>query len=116
MTDISYIKTSAQSDDAILRRIGEYIRQQRLEQNKTQAALALEAGISRSTLSELENGQRSNLITLVQVLRALKLLQVLDILNAQEQLSPIQLAKLEQEKRKRASKSGKSDNKPLSDW
>lgn len=116
MTDISYNNTSSQSDDAILRRIGEYIRQQRLDQNKTQSVLALEAGISRSTLSELEHGRRSNLLTLVQVLRSLKLIHVLDIFNSQEQFSPLQLAKLEQEKRQRASKTGKSDDKPLSDW
>lgn len=116
MTDNSYTYRTAESDDAILKRIGEFIKKRRLAQNKTQVKLAEDAGMSRSTLSEFENGKRSNLLTFVQLLRALKLLHVLEIFNPEDQFSPIQLAKLEQEKRKRASSSSKGDNKPKSDW
>jgi putative transcriptional regulator len=116
MTDKSNKKWNAGSDTAIIVSIGEFIKHYRLEQNKTQSQLAEEAGINRSTLSEFENGMRSNLITLIQLLRALNLLDVLQVFQVQQQISPIQLAELEQSKRKRASKAKKISKKPKSNW
>ena len=83
---------------------------------KSQSQLAEEAGINRSTLSEIEKGKRFNVITLIQLLRALNLLDVLQQFQAQQQLSPIRLAKLEQAKRKRAAKKKETGQKPKSDW
>lgn len=104
------------SDTALIEYIGAFIKHHRLEQNKTQSQLAWEAGINRSTLAEFEKGMGGNLMTLVQLLRALNLLYVLKQFEVQMQLSPIQLAELEQNKRKRASKAKKSSTKPSSDW
>lgn len=104
------------SDTAIIGIMGTFIKHHRLEQNKTQSQLAWEAGINRSTLVEFEKGNGANLMTLIQLLRALKLLQVLKQFEVQLQLSPIQVAEMEQNKRKRASKTTKINNKPTSDW
>ena len=104
------------SDNVIVKALGEFIRHHRLEQNKTQAQLAEEAGINRSTLSAFEHGKRSNTITFIQLLRALNLLHVLESFRVQTQPSPILLAKLEQKKRKRASGTKTKRKKPLSDW
>lgn len=104
------------SDDAIVRSIGAYIKHHRLEQNKTQSVLAEEAGINRSTLVEFEKGMRVNIITLIQLLRALNLLHVMEQFKITPQLSPIQLAKLQQEQRKRASKTNKIVKKTKSNW
>lgn len=104
------------SDTALIEHIGAFIKHHRLEQNKTQSQLAWEAGINRSTLAEFEKGMGGNLMTLIQLLRALNLLYVLKQFEVQIQLSPIQLAELEQNKRKRASKAKKSSTKPSSDW
>ncbi len=114
--DISDIKWKAMSDGVIMQIMGTFIKHNRLEQNKTQSQLAEEAGINRSTLSDLERGKRSNTITLIQLLRALKLLHVLETFQVQQQLSPIQLAKMEQAQRKRATKSNNPDATPKSDW
>lgn len=111
ITDIS-----AMSDSGIVKIIGAFIRHHRLEQNKTQAQLAEEAGINRSTLVEFEKGMRANIITFIQLLRALNLLYVLKQFQVQMQISPIQLAKLEQSKRKRASGTKKATKKNRSDW
>src|SRR3972149_9063590 len=102
----------AMSDIAILRVLGEFIRHHRLEQNKTQGQLAEEAGINRSTLSEFELGRRSNTLTLIQLLRVLNQLHILGQFHVKKQLSPIQLAKLEQKERKRASKIKNNIKKP----
>ena len=116
MMDKTDIMWKAMSDIAILETLGAFIKHHRLKQNKPQSQLAEEAGINRSTLSEIEKGKRFNVITLIQLLRALNLLDVLQQFQAQQQLSPIRLAKLEQAKRKRAAKKKETGQKPKSDW
>jgi transcriptional regulator with XRE-family HTH domain len=86
-----------------------------LEQNKTQDMLSREAGISRSTLSLLERGETVTLATLIQVLRVLNQLQVMDAFEVHQRISPIALAKAEQEKRKRA-RNTKTQNSEKTDW
>jgi len=104
MTDNTNISMNSMSDNAIVETISNFIKHHRLEQNKTQSQLATEAGINRSTLVEFEKGNRANMITFIQLLRALNLLHVINQFEIQQQLSPIQLAELEQSKRKRATK------------
>ncbi len=114
--DKTNINISAMSDSAILETISTFIKHHRLDQNKTQTQLAAEAGINRSTLVEFEKGQRANMITFIQLLRVLNLLHVLKQFEVQQQLSPIQLAELEQSKRKRASKAKIVTKKTKSNW
>lgn len=111
MNDISYNNLAAMSDKALAERIGVFVKHHRLQQNKTQDALAHAAGISRSTLSLLERGETVTLATLIQTLRALDQLQVLDAFKVQQSISPIALAKMEKEKRIRASGKPESNKK-----
>lgn len=114
--DISNTIRNAESDKAIMAKMGDFVKQQRLQQNKTQNQLAHDAGINRSTLVDLEQGKRANLITLIQVLRVLNQLHFFNQFEIKQQISPIQLAELEQAKRKRASKSTATKQTPKSDW
>jgi len=116
MSEITNKQLRAMSDTALIRTIGSFIRHKRLEQNKTQAKLAIEAGINRTTLSLFENGVNCNLLTFIQLLRALKLLNMLNDFQVTQQFSPIQLAKLEKSQRTRARHTGKQVSKPKSDW
>lgn len=116
MMETTDIYRNATSDIATLRSIGEFIKYHRLKQNKTQEQLAEEAGINRTTLVEFEQGKRSNTITLIQLLRVLNQLQVLAPFQINKQLSPLQLAKLEQKERKRATGTSIKEGKPKSDW
>jgi len=106
------------SDTALLETIGAFIKNHRLQQNKTQGQLAKEAGVSRSTLSLFENGENTTLLVFIQLLRALKQLQLLQEFRIKQQLSPLQLAKIEQSGRTRARRSGTDRYKPThqSDW
>ena len=104
------------SDDAIVLTIAAFIKHNRLEQNKTQDQLAKEAGINRSTLVEFEKGTRSNMITFIQLLRALNLLHVIGQFKIDPQISPIQLAEMDQSKRKRATKTKRPVKKTKSNW
>jgi transcriptional regulator with XRE-family HTH domain len=103
MTDISYKNWHSMSDKALVAQIGDFVKHHRMDQNKTQEVLANAAGISRSTLSLLEQGETVTLATLIQVLRVLDQLQVMDSFVVQQTVSPLALAKLARDKRKRAS-------------
>ena len=92
----------AMSDKAIIGTIGAYIRHQRLEQNKTQAQVAKEAGLNRWTLSQIENGESITLATLIRILRVLDLIHLLSIFTIKETISPIEYARLKKKKKKRA--------------
>ncbi len=117
MMDKSHISTYSKSDKFYIKQIGNYIRNHRLDQNRTQRELAESAGLSRSTLVQLENGNRVNLISLVQALRALKKLHVLNEMEYIPQVSPLKLAAIEQQQRKRASETKTPEpKKPMSDW
>jgi transcriptional regulator with XRE-family HTH domain len=115
MTEISYKNWVSMSDDALLEQIGAFVKHHRLEQNKTQDVLANAAGISRSTLSLLEKGKTVTVSTLMQVLRTLDQLQVMDVFVVTKNISPLAMAKMEQEKRKRA-RNKKSNSTEESNW
>ncbi len=104
------------SDRALIETIGAFIKQHRIEQNRTQNEVAKQAGISRSTLSLLEKGETVTVPTLIQVLRVLELLHIMDSFQIHDQISPLQLAKLEQDKRVRARGKKAPNDKPESEW
>ena len=107
----------AMSDPALLELLGKFIQQTRLQQNKTQQQVATAAGINRSTLVQIENGGGGTLLSVIQILRAIEQLQLFEHFEIKQQFSPLQLAKMEQKKRQRASvKKETKTKKPKSDW
>lgn len=105
------------TDAALISHIGDFIKHQRLQQNRSQTKVATDAGISRSTLSLLERGEDVRLSTLIQVLRVLDLLHIWSSFDVQEQLSPLAVAKAQHGRRYRASPIDSSQlNEPKSDW
>ena len=103
MNDISYGKWEAMSDKSLIETIGNFIQTHRLNQDKSQDQVAAAAGISRSTLSLLERGAKVRIDSLIQVLRVLDLLYIMDVFKIQDQISPIEYAKLKKKQRKQAS-------------
>lgn len=105
------------SDMTILQVLGLFIREIRLQQNKTQEGVAVAAGIKRMTLVRIEKGKGGTMATFVRVLRSLDQLHVFNQFEVSTQISPLKLAKLEQGKRLRArpKKQAKKNNKQ-SDW
>ncbi len=96
---------SSYSDTAILREIGEFVKSRRIDQNLTQEDVAGRAAISRSTLSLAERGENISLVNLLKILRVLDALYVLEPFRIQRRISPLRLAKADEKKRKRASRS-----------
>ena len=112
----SDIDIYSKSDLYYLATIGEYIRSNRISQNKTQLELAEDAGINRTTLSQLEKGNPVNILSLVQVLRALKKLHVFQEMEVKPHQSPMQFAALEHKQRLRVKKSNIKSPKQKSNW
>lgn len=116
MKEFSDMDLRRMTDDMIIKAIGQFVRSVRLDKNLTQEQLGDRSGVHRTTIRDLELGKRSTLLTLIQVLRSLDQLQTLKNFKVSKELSPLELAKLEINERKRASGS-KSDQKPkTSDW
>lgn len=120
MMRIPDISIYARSDKEVLRNIGEFVKHHRFDQGYTQDSLATMAGINRSTLVSLEKGNSVNLISLIQVLRVLKKLDVLESIKVINQISPIQVARLQLKSRQRVRpdmiKKLKMSHKRKSDW
>ena len=76
------MKLTELADDALLSELGSRVRAQRIRAQLTQAELAEQAGIGKRTLERLEDGGRTEVLTLVRVLR------VLDGLEGFEPLLP----------------------------
>jgi transcriptional regulator with XRE-family HTH domain len=115
MNEINYKNWYSMSDNALMLKIGAFIKHHRLSQNKTQDSLSHDAGISRSTLSLLEKGETVTVSTLIQVLRVLNQLEVMNAFEIPDLLSPLALAKVEEEQRQRA-RSTKPKKQKGSSW
>ncbi|MBP7256120.1 MAG: helix-turn-helix transcriptional regulator [Chitinophagales bacterium] len=103
----------AMSDEAILQLIGNFLLETRLQQNKSQVEIAKASGINRSTVIQLEDGG-GTLTSFIKVMRSLNQLEILENLKIKSEMSPLQLAKMNQQKRQRASRKSQdiSTNKP----
>ena len=101
-------------DKYIIEQIGLFIKKHRLNKNMTQETVAKKAGLSRSTVSLLENGESATFATFIQILRVLDLLYIMEIFRVEKDISPIALAKLERKERQRSS--GKEKETPKTDW
>ena len=91
------------SDKAIIKEIGRRVKRKRLEGNFTQQETADLAGISRTTVSDLERGYPFEILTLIHILRALNALDEIDSFLPDPGISPLQLAKMRGKERQRAS-------------
>lgn len=122
MNDFSYEyrrDTSRMSDGDLFGLIGEYVQKHRLNQDRTQAEVAKDADISRSTLSLLEKGEKVNLNSLIKVLRILDLLHVFEPFTLLPQKHPIDMVEEERRQYQRQRASGthsKLDEGPELEW
>lgn len=86
------------SDPAILARIGERVKQQRLLMGLQQKELAEKSGVSLNTVMKLEHGKSISGILFISILRTLGMLENIEFLVPEESISPIQMKKLQTKK------------------
>lgn len=104
------------SDLAIAQQVGNFVKNTRIQQNLTQDQIAKKTGLNRSTISEIENGRQSSFVSIIQILRALGQLDLLDVFSVKTLVSPLEIAKLEAKKRKRASKNKITETDFIPEW
>ncbi len=90
------------SPDSIVKALGARLKQARLNSDMTQSEVALRAGVSRKTVMNAEKGQ-AQLVSLVAIMMALNLADNFDAFLPKQEISPIQLSKLQGKQRQRAS-------------
>jgi len=115
MNENSYTEWLSMSDKALMETIGNFIQHHRLNQNRSQNDIAEAAGISRSTLSLLERGKKVSLNSLIQVLRILDLLYIMDVFKVSREISPLEYARLQKNRKERA-RSKKENSKDDPGW
>ncbi len=94
------------SDLEILREIAVRLKRRRLNINMPQNELAERAGLSRTTISDIEQGKPFGVLTLIQILRVLDALEGLGSFLPDPGISPLQLAGLKGRERRRAYRKG----------
>ncbi|MES9858018.1 MAG: helix-turn-helix transcriptional regulator [Sedimenticola sp.] len=109
------MNTELKSPAAISKELGERLKQARLNTNMTQVEVADLAGVSRKTLLNAEKG-KVKLEALIAIMVALNLADQLDRFLPKQDISPIQLAKLQGKKRQRASGQKKAEGEETPEW
>lgn len=95
--------------------IGERLKQARLNQDFTQSEVADIAGLARKTVLNAEKG-KVQLENLVAIMMALDLTNQLDLFLPKQEISPLQLAKLQGKKRQRASGQRRDKDDGVPEW
>jgi DNA-binding XRE family transcriptional regulator len=91
---------------AMAKELGNRLKQARLNADLTQAEVASRAGLNRRAILNAEKG-KVQLHNLAAILVAMNLADQLNIFLPEQEISPIQLAKLKGRQRQRASKAKK---------
>lgn len=99
------------SPAAISLEIGQRLKRARLNADITQVELAKRTGLNRRTILNAEKG-KVQLENLIAILAVLDLINQLNTFLPDQQLSPLQLAKLKGNERKRASGKSAPDQTP----
>jgi putative transcriptional regulator len=100
---------------ALAEEIGDRLKQARLNRDLTQSEVAMLAGVTRKTVLNAEKG-KVQLEILIAIMQALDLTDQLDLFLPKQEISPLQLAKLQGKKRQRASGQGSKPDEETPQW
>ncbi len=100
------------TDETILTEVGARLSSARLSRNLTQAQLARDAGVSKSTVERIEAGRSTQLTNFIRILRTLGLLDGLDSLLPPAQPTPMDLLRRAGKRPRRASGEAAASGEP----
>lgn len=103
------------SASALAEMIGERLKQARLNRDLTQSEVADLAGVARKTVLNAEKG-KVQLEILMAIMIALNVTEQLDLFLPKQDISPLQLAKLQGKQRQRASGQRRTTEKDTPAW
>ncbi len=104
------------TDDTLLRELGNKLSMVRIDAGLTQAELARQAGVGRSTVERLEAGHSTQMSSFVRILRVLDLLEQFLGLVPEPSPKPMDLLKLQSRQRKRATGKRKVTERLVKPW
>ena len=96
------------SDSAIIKEIGNRLKNYRLRKNCTQEELAKKSGISMGSVHKIESGKAVSFAIVVSAMRTLRLLDNLETFIPAPSISPVDLLKWRGKIRQRASHGDRS--------
>lgn len=96
--------------------LGKRLKRFRLERNLSQTEVATRSGLSRRTITAIENGEGSTLSTFIALLRGLHALDALDDFLPDYGISPMAMLKVQEDPVKYASKPRKAKNTAPWKW
>jgi len=88
-------------DRQIIQEAGKKIAEWRIKQEMSQSDLAVQSGISLSSVQKIERGESTNFALLLSVLRTLRKLENLEFLIKEEEPSPMELYLATQKKQRK---------------
>lgn len=105
------------SASALAEEIGQRLKQARLNRDLTQTEVAERAGVARKSVLNAEKG-KVPFDVFIAIMVALDLTEKLELFLPRQEISPIQLAKLQGKQRRRASgqRKDKSLREEKSEW
>ncbi|WLD57609.1 helix-turn-helix domain-containing protein [Salinispirillum sp. LH 10-3-1] len=103
------------SPASIAEELGERLKQARLNRDLTQAEVAERVGITRKAVLNAEKG-KAQLEVFVAILSGLNLTEQLNLFLPKQDVSPIQLAKLQAKQRQRASGQRTKPQEDTPEW
>ena len=106
---------NTKSPAALAEELGQRLKQARLNADMTQAEVADIAGVSRKVVLNAEKG-KVQLEAMVAIMIALNLTRNIDMFLPGQEISPVQLAKLQGKKRRRASGLRKGKTREPTQW
>lgn len=89
------------TDKYILEELGKRIARVRIDSNLTQAAVAVIAGVSKSTLERFEKGESIQMVAMIRILRALNCFPGLDNLIPDAEIRPLDMIRNKGKRRQR---------------
>lgn len=106
---------SDKTASALAEALGERLKQARLNRDLTQSEVANLAGVARKTVLNAEKG-KVQLEIFIAIMIALDLTEQLDLFLPVQEISPLQLAKLQGKKRQRASSQNRKNREDKLEW
>ena len=100
---------------ALAEKIGERLKQARLNRDFTQSEVAALSGVARKTVLNAEKG-KVQLTIMIAIMMALGLTDQIDLFLPKQEFSPLQLAKLQGKKRQRASGQRSDKDEVTHEW